>query len=31
MINFQNEMQNLIKFTHFEKLLFIQQWLTQNI
>jgi hypothetical protein len=27
MINFQNEMQNLAKFKHFEKFIFIQQWL----
>jgi hypothetical protein len=27
MINFQDEMQNLAKFTHFEKFIFIQQWL----
>jgi len=25
MINFQDEMQNLAKFTHFEKFIFIQQ------
>ncbi len=31
MINFQNEMQNLAEFTHFEKFIFIQQWLTQNM
>ncbi len=31
MINFQDEMQNLAKFTHFEKFIFIQQWLTQNM
>jgi len=31
MINFQDEMQNLTKFTHFEKFIFIQQWLTQNM
>ncbi len=31
MINFQNEMQNLAKFTHIEKFIFIQQWLTQNM
>ncbi len=30
-INFQNEMQNLTKFTHFENFIFIQQWLTQNM
>jgi hypothetical protein len=24
-------MQNLEKFTHFEKFIFIQQWLTQNM
>jgi hypothetical protein len=31
MINFQDEMQNLAKFTHFEKITFIQEGLTQNI
>ncbi len=31
MINFQFEMQNLAKSTHFEKSIFIQQWLTQNM
>jgi hypothetical protein len=31
MVDFQNEMQNLAKFTHSEKIIFIQQWLTQNI
>jgi hypothetical protein len=31
MINFENEMQNLAKFTHFEKFVFIQQWLTSNM
>jgi hypothetical protein len=31
MINFQNETQNLAKSTHFEKFIFIQQWLTQNM
>jgi hypothetical protein len=31
MINFQIEMQNLAEFTHFEKSIFIQQWLTQNM
>ncbi len=31
MIKFQNETQNLAKFTHFEKIIFIQQWLTQNM
>jgi hypothetical protein len=31
MINFQDEMQNPTKFTHFEKFMSIQQWLTQNI
>jgi len=31
MINFQDETQNLTKFTHFEKFIFIQQWLTQNM
>jgi hypothetical protein len=29
--NFQNETQNLANFTHFEKFIFIQQWLTQNM
>jgi len=28
---FQGEIQNLIKFTHFEKFLFIQKWLTKNM
>jgi len=31
MINFQDEVQNLAKFTHFEKNIFIRQWLTQNM
>jgi hypothetical protein len=31
MIIFQDEMWNLIEFTHFEKFIFIQQWLTQNM
>jgi len=31
MINFQNEMKNLAKLTHFEIFIFIQQWLTQKI
>jgi hypothetical protein len=31
MINFQDDMQNLVEFTHFEKFIFIQQWLTQNM
>jgi hypothetical protein len=31
LINFQNEMKNLAKFTHFDIFIFIQQWLTQNI
>ncbi len=31
MVKFQDEMQNLTKFTHFEKIVFIQQWLTQNM
>jgi hypothetical protein len=31
MINFQDEMQNLVEFTHFEKFIFIQKWLTQNM
>jgi len=31
MINFQDEMQNLVKFTQFENFIFIQQWLTQNL
>jgi len=30
MINFQNEMQNLEKCTHFEIFIFIQQWLIQT-
>jgi hypothetical protein len=30
-INFQDETQNLAKHTHFEKFIFIQQWLTQNM
>jgi hypothetical protein len=29
MINFQDETQNLAKFTHFEKIIFIQQLLTK--
>jgi len=28
---FSNEMQNQAKLTHFEKLIFIQQWVTQNM
>ncbi len=31
MISFQDEMQNLAKFTHFEKFIFIQQRLTQKM
>jgi hypothetical protein len=31
MINFQDEMQNLVEFTHFEIFIIIQQWLTQNM
>jgi len=31
MVNFQDEMQNLTEFTHFEKIVFVQQWLTQNM
>jgi hypothetical protein len=31
MINFQDEVQNLAKFTHFEKNIFIRQWLPQNM
>jgi hypothetical protein len=31
MTSFQDEMQNLAKFTHFEKFIFIQQLLTQNM
>ncbi len=30
MINFEDEMQNLAKFTHFEKFIFIQKWLTKK-
>jgi hypothetical protein len=30
-IKFQDERQNLAKFTHFEIFIFIQQWLTQNM
>jgi hypothetical protein len=30
MINFQDETKNLEKITHFEKFIFIWQWLTQN-
>jgi hypothetical protein len=30
-INFQDETQNLVKSTHFEKFIFIQKWLTQNM
>jgi len=31
MINFEDETQNLAKFTHFEKFIFIQQLLAQNM
>jgi hypothetical protein len=31
MIKFHDEMQILANFTHFEKVIFIQQWLTQNM
>jgi hypothetical protein len=31
MLSPKNEMQNLTKFTHFEKFIFIQKWLTQNM
>jgi len=31
MIYFQDYTQNLANFTHIEKLIFIQQWLTQNM
>jgi hypothetical protein len=31
MMNFQDEKQNLVEFKHFEKFIFIQQWLTQNM
>ncbi len=31
MIKFQIEVHNLAKLTHFEKFIFIQQWLTQNM
>jgi len=31
MINVQSETQNLAKSTHFEKIIFIQQWLTKNM
>jgi hypothetical protein len=31
MINFQNETQNLAKYTHFEKFIFILEWFTQNM
>jgi len=31
MIQFQDEMQNLVEFTNFEIFIFIQQWLTQNM
>ncbi len=31
MIKFQNELQTLAKFTHFEKFICIHQWLTQNM
>jgi len=27
----QDEMQNLVEFTHFEKFIFIQKWLTKNM
>ncbi len=30
MIKFQDEMHNLVEFTHFEKFIFIQQWLTKK-
>ncbi len=30
MINFQDEMQNLAKFTHFKKIKFIQKWLIKK-
>jgi hypothetical protein len=30
MIKFQDETQNLAKFTHFEIFIFIQQWLTKK-
>ncbi len=31
MVNFQDEMQNLTEFTHFGKIVVVQQWLTQNM
>jgi hypothetical protein len=31
MINFQDEKQNLAKYTHFEKIIFIKKELTQNM
>jgi hypothetical protein len=31
MITFQIEMQNLAKSTHFEEIIFIQQWLTKKM
>jgi hypothetical protein len=31
MIKFQDEMQNLVKFTHFEKIIFIQKWFKKNM
>ncbi len=31
MISIQHKTKNLAKFTHFEKFIFIQQWLTQNM
>jgi hypothetical protein len=31
MINFQSEMYFVTKSTHFEKSIFIQEWLTQNM
>jgi hypothetical protein len=29
--DFQDEMKNLVNFTYFEKIIFIQQWLTKNM
>jgi hypothetical protein len=31
MIKFQDEMQNLVEFTHLEKFIFIQKWLIENM
>jgi hypothetical protein len=31
MVIFKDETQNFANFTYFEKIIFIQQWLTQNM